>query len=318
MKKRFTKAVKILLVLIITFVFAGCTAQLRTDKKKVVTNPKTGQSITANVLCKPTDKATLKIYEKNKKILKKDYKIEIKKLPECKDYKVMANGYEGLWTSFFVQPLAWLILKLGTFVKSYGLSLILVSLLIRFILFPFTRKMAMQSELLKKAQKDMQRIEKKYEGKNDQESMMKKSQEMSAVYKKHGINPMTSCLVSFIQIPLLFAFFEAINRTPAIFEEKFLMLQLGTTPSIGLQNGNFMYLLLVILIGVTTYFSFKMNTQDTAMNGQMKSMPIIMTVMIIFMGFFMSSALGIYWITTNVFTIIQNIMVKRSKKNGKV
>ena len=318
MKKRFNKAVKILLVLIITFVFAGCTAQLRTDKKKVVTNPKTGQSITANVLCKPTDKATLKIYEKNKKILKKDYKIEIKKLPECKDYKVMANGYEGLWTSFFVQPLAWLILKLGTFVKSYGLSLVLVSLLIRFILFPFTRKMAMQSELLKKAQKDMQRIEKKYEGKNDQESMMKKSQEMSAVYKKHGINPMTSCLVSFIQIPLLFAFFEAINRTPAIFEEKFLMLQLGTTPSIGLQNGNFMYLLLVILIGVTTYFSFKMNTQDTAMNGQMKSMPLIMTVMIIFMGFFMSSALGIYWITTNVFTIIQNIMVKRSKKNGKV
>jgi len=318
MKKRFNKAVKILLVLIITFVFAGCTAQLRTDKKKVVTNPKTGQSITANVLCKPTDKATLKIYEKNKKILKKDYKIEIKKLPECKDYKVMANGYEGLWTSFFVQPLAWLILKLGTFIKSYGLSLILVSLLIRFILFPFTRKMAMQSELLKAAQKDMQRIEKKYEGKNDQESMMKKSQEMSAVYKKHGINPMTSCLVSFIQIPLLFAFFEAINRTPAIFEEKFLMLQLGTTPSIGLQNGNFMYLLLVVLIGTTTYFSFKMNAQDTAMNGQMKSMPIIMTVMIVFMGFFMSSALGIYWVTTNVFTIIQNIMVKRSKKHGKV
>lgn len=318
MKKKFNKAVKILLVLIITFVFVGCTAQLRTDKKKVVTNPKTGQSITANILCKPTDKETLKIYEKNEKILKKDYKIEIKKLPECKDYKVMANGYEGLWTSFFVQPLAWLILKLGTFVKSYGLSLILVSLLIRFILFPFTRKMAMQSELLKKAQKDMQRIEKKYEGKNDQESMMKKSQEMSAVYKKHGINPMSSCLISFIQIPLLFAFFEAINRTPAIFEEKFLMLQLGTTPSVGLHNGNFLYLLLIILIGATTYFSFKMNAQDTAMNGQMKSMPVIMTVMIIFMGFFMSSALGIYWVTTNVFTIIQNIMVKRSKKHGKV
>ena len=317
--KSMKKVFKILIVFLIVLTLSGCTQPLRTSKKKTVTNPSTGQSITANILCKPTDKETLKIYEKNKKILKKDYNIEISKLPECKNYKVMANGYEGLWTSFFVQPLAWVILKLGVFIKSCGLSLIIVSIIIRLILFPFTRKMAMQSELMKKAQKDMQRIEKKYEGKNDQESMMKKSQEMSMVYKKHGINPMTSCLVSFIQIPLLFAFFEAINRTPAIFEEKFLFLQLGTTPMIGMQHGNMMYLLLIILIGATTYFSFKMNAQDTGMNNQMKSMPIMMTVMIIFMGLFMSSALGIYWITTNVFTICQNIVVKRSKKDhGKV
>ena len=317
--KKSNKVLKLLTVFLLVLLLSGCTQPLRTSKKKTVTNPETGQSITANILCKPTDKKTLDIYEKNKKVLKKDYNIELKKLPECKNYKVMSNGYEGLWTSFFVQPLAWCILKLGTFVKSYGLSLIIVSIIIRLILFPFTKKMAMQSELMKKAQKDMQRIEKKYEGKNDQESMMKKSQEMSMVYKKHGINPMNSCLISFIQIPLLFAFFEAINRTPAIFEDKFLFLQLGTTPMVGISHGNMMYLLLIVLIGATTFFSFKMNAQDTAVNGQMKSMPIIMTVMIIFMGLYMSSALGIYWITTNLFIICQNIMVKRSKKDhGKV
>ena len=317
MKKR-NNFLRVLIILVLSIFLTGCTTPLRTAKKKSVTNPETGQNLTANILCKPTNKITLNIYKKNKKRLKKEYNVDLDKLPECNNYKVMANGYEGLWTSFFVQPLAWVILKIGTFIKSYGLSLIITSLLIRLIVFPLTRKMAMQSELLKEAQKDMKRIEKKYENKTDQASMMKKSQEMSMVYKKHGINPMSSCLASFIQIPLFFAFFEAINRTPAIFEEKFLFLQLGTTPMIGIPKGNFVYLILIILIGVTTYFSFKMNTQDSAATQNMKNMPVMMTIMIVFMGLFMSSALGVYWITTNLFTICQNILVKRSKKNGKV
>ena len=317
MKKR-NNFLRVLIILVLSIFLTGCTTPLRTAKKKSVTNPETGQNLTANILCKPTNKITLNIYKENKKRLKKEYNVDLDKLPECNNYKVMANGYEGLWTSFFVQPLAWVILKIGTFIKSYGLSLIITSLLIRLIVFPLTRKMAMQSELLKEAQKDMKRIEKKYENKTDQASMMKKSQEMSMVYKKHGINPMSSCLASFIQIPLFFAFFEAINRTPAIFEEKFLFLQLGTTPMIGIPKGNFVYLILVILIGITTYFSFKMNTQDSAATQNMKNMPVMMTIMIVFMGLFMSSALGVYWITTNLFTICQNILVKRSRKNGKV
>ena len=316
--KQNKKIFKILIVLIITLLLTGCTKPLRTSKNKSVTNPETGQNLTANILCKPTNKTTIDIYQKNKKKIKKEYNIDYDKLPECNKYKIMSNGYEGLWTSFFVQPLAWLILKIGTIIKSYGLSLIITSILIRLVVFPLTRKMAMQSELLKEAQKDMKRIEKKYENKTDQASMMKKSQEMSMVYKKHGINPMTSCLASFIQIPLFFAFFEAINRTPAIFEEKFLFLQLGTTPMIAIQKGNILYLVLVLLIGATTYLSFKMNTQDTAATQNMKNMPVMMTIMIVFMGLFMPAALGVYWITTNLFTICQNILVKRSKKNGKV
>ncbi len=92
---------------------------------------------------------------------------------------------------------------------------------------------------------------------------------------------------------------------------------MGTTPQIGLFNqGNFLYLILIILVGVTTYFSFRMNktTQQEGTN-PMKNMTNIMTVMIIFMGLFMTSALCIYWITTNLFTIVQNLLVKRSAKH---
>ena len=121
-----------------------------------------------------------------------------------------------------------------------------------------------------------------------------------------------------LQLPLFIAFFEAVQRTPAIFEDKFLGLQLGTTPSVGIGTSTFyVYIILVILIGLTTLYSFKMNSTGNMQDQAMKMMPMYMTATIIIMSIFMPSALGIYWITSNAFTIVQNILVKRSKEaNG--
>jgi membrane protein insertase Oxa1/YidC/SpoIIIJ len=74
--------------------------------------------------------------------------------------------------------------------------------------------------------------------------MMMKSQETMAIYKKYKINPLMGCLMAFIQLPLFFAFLEAINRVPAIFEEKLFGLQLGTNPVVGIGNGNYIYIVL--------------------------------------------------------------------------
>ena len=174
----------------------------------------------------------------------------------------------------------------------------------------------MQSELLKKAQPELEKLERKYANKTDQESMMRKSQETLNIYTKYNINPMSSCLGAFLQLPLFFAFLEAINRLPILFEGKFLGMQLGTTASVGiLSQSNFIYLILILLVGLTTYFSFSLNkTTAQTENDPMKNMTKIMTIMIIVMGFFMPTALCIYWITTNLFTIMQNLIVKRSKQ----
>ena len=173
----------------------------------------------------------------------------------------------------------------------------------------------MQSEILKQAQPELSKLEKKYEGKTDQESIMRKNQEMMLIYKKYNINPISGCLYALIQLPLFIAFLEAINRVPALFEDNFLTLQLGTTPQVGLfTNHNFIYLLVIVLVGITTYLSFKMNaTTQQEGTSPMKNMTNIMTVMITIMSIFMTSALCIYWVTTNLFTIGQNLMVKRSK-----
>ena len=68
--------------------------------------------------------------------------------------------------------------------------------------------MALQSEMMKQASPELERIRKKYEGKTDEASLMRQNQEMLMVYKKYNFNPLSSCLVSFIQLPLFFAFLK--------------------------------------------------------------------------------------------------------------
>ena len=309
--KKTKNRLKVLLIISLVFLTTGCATTLTDKEKQPVKNEVTGQNLIENIICKPTDKETIKVYEKNG--------VNIKKLPDCDEFKISDGKYESLWTTFFIKPLSFIIIKIGEIVKNYALAVILVSLAIRLIAFPITRKTALQSELMKKAQPEIERIQKKYKDKQDQESMMKQNQELLAVYQRYNINPMSGCLFSMLQLPLFIAFFEAIQRTPAIFEDVFLGLQLGTTPAVGITSATFyMYAILVILIGTTTYLSFKMNSTGNMQDPSMKMMPYMMTGMIIFTSLFMPSALGIYWITTNVFTIIQNILVKRSKEaNGK-
>ena len=310
MKRKNTKK-KFLLILIILLLTTGCTKTLTNEKNKPVKNEVTGQNLTENILCKPTNKTTVKLYKENG--------VKVEKLPDCDDFKITSGKYEGLWTSIFVKPLAFALLQLGDLVGNYALSLIIISLIIRLIAFPFTKKTAMQSELMKKAQPEIARIQNKYKDKQDQESLTRQSQEMMMVYKKYNISPMSGCLFSMIQLPLFIAFFEAVQRTPAIFEGKFLGLQLGTTPVVGVTSSTMIaYLILMVLIGLTTYFSFKLNASGNTLDPSMAMMPTMMVVMIIFTALFMPSALGIYWVTTNLFTVVQNLLVKRSKeKYGK-
>lgn len=305
-----SKKGKILIVfLLLLTLTTGCTKTLKDTNKKVVTNPETGQSLTENILCQPENKQTIKTYEKNG--------VDLSKYPKCSEFKITSGGYEGLWDSIFVKPLAFVILWFNKYVNSVALALIITSIIIRLIAYPITKKTAMQSELLKKAQPELEKLEKKYANKTDQESIMRKSQEMTMIYKKYNINPISGCIYGFIQLPLFIAFLEAINRVPALFEETFLGLQLGTTPSIGLLNqGNFLYIILILLVGLTTYFSFSLNkTTAQSENDPMKNMTTMMTIMILVMGFFMPAALCIYWITTNLFTVAQNLIVKRSKND---
>lgn len=307
------KIKKIILIFIACFCITGCTKYISDDNNKRIINEETGQSLPSNILCKPTTSELDKIYDKYKNKLE----VDLDKLPECENLKYYdSNNYNGLWVQLIVMPLAWLIIKIGNFLGNYGLSVMAVGLLIRIILIPFTRKTIKQSENMKKAQPEMERLEKKYANKNDQESLMMKSQEMMMIYKKYNISPFGSCLISFIQLPLFFGFLEAINRIPAIFEGDLGAYQLGTTPLIGIKSGNYFYIVLILLIILTTYLSFKFSMSsmgNAAQQKQMKMMTGFMLVFISIASFSLPTAIALYWVVTNGFSVVQNLIMKRGK-----
>ncbi|MGN1322840.1 MAG: YidC/Oxa1 family membrane protein insertase [Bacilli bacterium] len=307
------KIKKIILIFIACFCLTGCTKYISDDNNKRIINEETGQSLPSNILCKPTTSELDKIYNKYKDKLE----VDLDKLPECENLKYYdSNNYNGLWVQLIVMPLAWLIIKIGNFLGNYGLSVMAVGLLIRIILIPFTRKTIKQSENMKKAQPEMERLEKKYANKNDQESLMMKSQEMLMIYKKYNISPFGSCLISFIQLPLFFGFLEAINRIPAIFEGDLGAYQLGTTPLIGIKSGNYFYIVLILLIILTTYLSFKFSMSSMGNADQQKQMKMMTGFMLVFISiasFSLPTAIALYWVVTNGFSVVQNLIMKRGK-----
>lgn len=316
MKKR----TKILLVVLLFILCTGCTKSLK-DGKEVVTNPATGQTLTANILCKPNDEKIIDkkkdltlygLYEKHNKNLT----VKLDDLPACKSFTPNKIEYKSLWESVFIKPLAWLILKLGYLIKNMGVSVMVVGLLIRLLMLPIQIKTTKQSENMKKMQPEMAKIEKKYKDKTDNESLMAKSQETMMLYKKYNINPVSSCLLAFIQLPLFFAFLEAINRVPAIFEGKFLGMNLGMTPGTGIAQGNYIYIILIILIIGTTFLSFNNSMKQTGsasneMAQQTKMMSMFMIFTISIASFSLPTAIALYWIVTNGFAVVQNFIIKK-------
>lgn len=321
---------KILLIFIICIMslsLTGCTKYVKDKKGAAVKEPTTGQTLASNILCRPTNESVIKTYKK--------YKVNIEKIPECSKFNLGSGKYHGLWESLFIKPLSYLIIKIGEILENYGLSIIIVTLLIRLIIFPISKKSAMQSENMKLAQKDMEKLEKKFKNRDSQQDQMLKAQEMMGIYKKYDINPLSGCLFAFIQMPLFFAFLESLNRLPIVFEGKFLGFNLGMSPFVKLfggslnfnnflnsfGNGNIIYLLLPILVGLSTYFSFKLNSgmnagSDEQMQ-QMKTMMNTMLVFIVFTSFTMPVSIILYWITGTLFTIIQAEMIRRMKDGSR-
>lgn len=304
------KKIKMLLVLFLLIVSTGCTKTVK-DGKKVVTYEKTGQSLTANILCQPENEELFKVYEEHDK----DLLVKLDDLPACKSFTPKKIKYQGLWESVFVKPLAYIILKFGYLVKNMGISVMVIGLIIRILMMPVQIKTLKQTENMKKIQPELQKIENKYKNKTDNESLMAKSQETMMLYKKYNISPLSGCILSFVQLPLFFAFLEAINRVPAIFEGKFLTMNLGMTPTTGIANHNYIYIVLVVLIILTTYLSFKNSmrsqNQTPEMAQQMKMMSIVMILMISFASLSLPTAIALYWIITNGFAVVQNFIIRK-------
>lgn len=214
----------------------------------------------------------------------------------------------GIWNQYFVYPLSWLITQVANiFGGSYGMAIIIVTILIRLALLPLMIKQIKSTKAMQSIQPEMLKLKEKYSSK-DQKTVQKLNEETMKLYQQHGVNPLSGCLPIFIQMPILIAFYHAIMRTMEIKAHDFLWFQLGQPDPI---------YALPIIAGITTFIQQKVSMNTSTMAGpaaqQMKIMLYVMPIMILVFAIKLPSALALYWVVGNTFMIVQTILVNRNK-----
>lgn len=224
-------------------------------------------------------------------------------LSGCTEYNIpITSDSTGIWNEFFVYPLSSLIKFVANALGgSYGLSIIVVTLLVRFILLPLMIKQQNSMKNMQIIQPKMDELKKKYSS-QDAVTQQKLQQEMVKLMQEYKVNPMAGCLPLFIQMPILIAFYHAINRTAEISQHSFLWFDLGAADP---------FFVLPILAAIFTYLQQKMMMANQPPNPQMTAMLYIMPIMILVMGASLPSALSLYWVVGNLFMITQTLVMKK-------
>ncbi|WP_026695818.1 YidC family membrane integrase SpoIIIJ [Peribacillus kribbensis] len=208
----------------------------------------------------------------------------------------------GPWNEYIVYPLSLFITKVADALGgNYGLSIIIVTLIIRLAILPLMIKQIRSSKSMQALQPEMQELKKKYSSK-DAATQQKLQQETMALFQKHGVNPLAGCFPLIIQMPILIGFYHAISRTREIAHHSFLWFNLGVHDP---------YYILPIVAGITTFIQQKMSMAGSPQqNPQMAMMLWIMPIMIVVFAINFPAALSLYWVVGNLFMIAQTYFIK--------
>lgn len=214
----------------------------------------------------------------------------------------------------FAKPLGLLLYWIYKLVGNYGISLIILTALVKFALYPLYKKQIKSTANMSEMAEKQKEIQAKYA--NDRERMNKA---MSELYEKEGFNPMSGCLPMLIQFPIIMGLF-ALLRNPMIYmpsgstmmfavHESFLWI-----PDLGQPD----LWILPILAGVSTYFSFSMNSAMMATAGPNASMNMIMKyffpLSILWLARSYPAGLAIYWAGGQLLQIFFNYRINILRK----
>ena len=224
-------------------------------------------------------------------------------LAGCSPANAPIDRESSFWDKYFVGPLSdgldWFAHLLW---DSYGLSILVVTIIIRFIILPLTLKQYRSSKRMQELQPEMKRIKEKYK-----DDARKQQEETMKLFQKEGVNPLAGCFPILVQMPILIALYNAIMRNGHIGEHTFLWMQLGAKDP---------YYILPLLAALTTYLQQKM--MSAQMPSQMQSLMFIFPVLIFVMAMNFASALPLYWVYSNIFTIVQSYFIYRPDKAAAV
>lgn len=160
------------------------------------------------------------------------------------------------WFGAFVWPIAQIINYTADYIGPAG-GIMAATVAANLVVVLLTIKSQIGMQRIQLIQPELLKIQNKYEGKTDDQSKMRMAQEMQALYGKYNINPLTSMLGTFVQFPIIFAIFQAVQRSPIVTNGTFLGMSLEQTPWNGITHGQFAYIglfLVMILAQVGSMF----------------------------------------------------------------
>jgi YidC/Oxa1 family membrane protein insertase len=215
------------------------------------------------------------------------------------------------WTDIIAKPLLYALRFFNGFVKNYGISIILLTVLIKILFWPLTHKSYKSMKEMQKIQPLMAKIREKYKGNKEQ-----MNREMMALYKTYKVNPMGGCLPMVIQIPVFFALFRILGSAIELRHAPFVFWindlaapdRLFRFPfEIPYMTPPYGIPVLTLLMGVSMYFQQKLTPTpgDPTQAKVMMFLPLIFTVM--FINF--PSGLVLYWLVNNILSIGQQYRI---------
>ncbi len=213
---------------------------------------------------------------------------------------------------------AWVVYYLSQFVLwiakvcggSYGWAIIIFTVIIRVILLPLNAVQINSTRKMQEIQPELKALQEKYSSK-DLETRNKLNEETQKLYKEAGVNPYAGCLPMVIQLPVMWALYQAIWRTPEMQNGKFLWMDLSKPDP---------YYILPILATVFTFLSSYIATLSVPKSSQTtmtKMMSYVMAIMVGVWAIVFQSAISLYWVISNLFQVGQTLVLQNPFKYRK-
>ena len=239
------------------------------------------------------------------------------------DLEIGLEGQIDLGWTIFGWVNRWLVIPVFNFLDrntglSYGIIILVLTILIKLLLFPLTWKNYVSSARMKALKPEIDEINEKMKDKD----AMAKQQATMTLYRQAGVNPMAGCIPMLLQLPILYAMFRFFPASIELRQESFLWAQdLSTYDSILALPFEIPYYgahvsLFTILMAISTFFYSKYNMDMAGGGGsaqlpQMKMMIYFMPFMLLFFFNSYSSGLSYYYLTANVMSMVQQFVIKR-------
>ncbi|MFD1318651.1 membrane protein insertase YidC [Loigolactobacillus zhaoyuanensis] len=216
--------------------------------------------------------------------------------------KPVTGSSTGFWDHYiiwnFSRAIVWLSNLFG---GSYGIGIIVFTIIIRIIILPLMQYQMNSSRKMMDIQPQMKALQAKYSSR-DVDTQQKLQGEMSKLYKDAGVHPFASMLPLVVQMPVLIALYQGIQRTSVLRSGTFLWMELGKADP---------YFILPILAAVLTFATSKLTMMGQAQQTGIQNVLMLwgMPVMILFMALSLPSALAVYWVVTNAFSVGQTLLL---------